>query len=653
MMQLLRALAVALTLAAPAQAEMRALLIGVSDYTVLDADLKGPAADVRLMAEVLAARGVAPGAITALTSDPAGLDPAIPTALPTRAAILSAMGALQAAVRPGDTVIFYFSGHGAEAPDTSGDEGGGYDEILLPADAAGWKGAIGAVENALVDDELQVWAQGLLSNGVRLVGLIDACHSATGFRAAGGAGVPRGLGPEALAIPAGVASAPPGPPEPALSGEFVFLYSSQSDQRSFEYPLADGSDWHGEFTLRLAEVLRTAPGASWAQVLTATSDAMVQGAAQQVPDGEGPLLQAPVFGQGAATARLPLKDGTLAAGLLQGLDEGDEVAFYTGPAGGDPLGSATLTKVEARKAQLSAPAPQGALWAEVTAPAAPPPLRLGPAVRADDADYAAWLAALPPPATGPADLVPILTGGTLALAGPDGILDPNGPGSTPRITPEPGETAADALSRVLEAAGHSLRLHRLLTGMAGRSLTGKAPLEVVYERRPGRLDGETCAVTGPKQPVDPARGMQPCDQFWITFTNVSGKEVDVSALYFNADFTVTPVWPQQGLSNRLAPGETSRAGLLIVPGPAGFEELLLIAVPVEGAVRLDLTRLATPQMSRAFPDADSAQESWIVDQLSPPGTAARGFSTRPAAVMMVRQPVRLTIGTDDHRKGEE
>ena len=38
----------------------------------------------------------------------------------------------------------------------------------------------------------------------------------------------------------------------------MFLYSSQSDQRSFEYPLADGSGWHGEFTLRLAQVLQAA-----------------------------------------------------------------------------------------------------------------------------------------------------------------------------------------------------------------------------------------------------------------------------------------------------------------------------------------------------------------------------------------------------------
>ena len=51
---------------------------------------------------------------------------------------------------------------------------------------------------------------------------------------------------------------------------------------------ADGT-WHGEFTLRLAQILRDAPDASWAQVLSATTEAMVQGPARQMPDGEGPL----------------------------------------------------------------------------------------------------------------------------------------------------------------------------------------------------------------------------------------------------------------------------------------------------------------------------------------------------------------------------
>lgn len=619
------------------RAETRALLIGVGDYLQLDADLKGPPADVALMAEVLAARGVSD--IRQLATGGAEV--------PTRAAILAAMEALALAAAPGDTVVFYFSGHGAQAPDASGDEGGGYDEILLPADATGWKGSIGAVENAILDDELQLWAQELLTRDVRLVGLLDACHSATGFRALGGVGVPRGLDAAVLGLP-GEAPDLPDSDAAGLTGEFIFLYSSQSDQRSFEYPLADGSAWHGAFTLRLAEVLRHAPAASWADVLRASSDAMVQGAARQVPDGEGPLLSAPVFGEGVAALRMAVMGAEVQAGLLQGLELGAELAFYAEPGSAEVLGTALLSDVTARRATLAAPPPAGALWAELVTPAPPRPLVLGPPVVTDQGDYGPWLAALAAAGSGaPPDLVPVLSGGELALAGADGLLDGQGPGSSPRVRPMAGEAPAEALARVLDAARHSLRLRRVLAGLAGRSLTGKPPLEVGFSRRPAEMAGTGCAApqTGAVA-VDPAKGLQPCDQLWVSFRNVSGRPLDVSLLYFNADFTVTPVWPLRGLSNRLAPGEGARAGLQIAPGlPPALEEVMVVAVPVEdGAERVDLTRLAAPEMNRGFASAASGIEGWIEDRVVAPddGSASRGFSTRPAAVMMVRQPVRVT-----------
>ena len=146
----LASLSLTLALLAPAaHAEIRAVVVGVSDYLTLDADLKGPANDARLMAETLIARGVDPQKITVLTSDPSGLPAGTGTGQPTRAEILAALDAATQASTKGDTVVFTFSGHGAQAPDLSGDEGGGYDELLLPADAAGWKGASAAWKTRL------------------------------------------------------------------------------------------------------------------------------------------------------------------------------------------------------------------------------------------------------------------------------------------------------------------------------------------------------------------------------------------------------------------------------------------------------------------------------------------------------------------------
>jgi metacaspase-1 len=627
-------------LAPPAHAEIRAVIVGVSDYLTLDADLKGPSNDARLMAETLLARGIAPGEITILTSDPTGLPTGAATAPPTRAAILGALDAATSSSAAGDTVVFYFSGHGAQAPDLSGDEGGGYDELLLPADAAGWKGAIGAVENALVDDDLLAWAQVTLSKGIKVVALIDACHSATGFRALGGQGVPKVIDDAQLGIPDDIAPVA-GTPAAPLSGDFVFLYSSQSDQRSFEYPMPDGT-WHGEFTLRLAQTLRTADGASWAQALSATTEAMVQGPARQMPDGEGSLLSAPVFGTGPASDRFPLKDGKLAAGLLDGLAEGTELALYASPAGGDPLAGVTLTKVTVREATFSAPPPDTAAWAELVAAPPPAPLTLAAAVLADPgdpSDYSQWTTALPAPGAD-SDLVPILTEGTIALANADGILDPDGPGSTPRIRLEPGETPAEAVQRTLDQAAHGLALRKVLAGATGRSLTGKAPLTVAIDRRAA---GDNCDNAAAPAAYDPAKGVAPCDQLWLTITNASGTAQDVSVLYFTADFRVQPIYPTQNLSNRLAPGEATRVGLMIEPGStAGLEEIWTLAVPASpDAPRADLTRLATADTTRAAP-ADP-MTAWLETRLDP-DSQSRGFTLKPAPLTMLRQVVRLSAG---------
>lgn len=625
-------LAVLLLAASGAVAEVRAVVVGVGDYRVLDADLRGPPRDAALMAEVLLARGVDPAAVRLLGADI--LPDGVRGGAPTRAGILAALAEVAGEAQAGDTVVFYFSGHGAQAPDTGGDEGGGSDEILLPADAEGWTGAAQAVTNAILDDELQVWAAGLLGRGVAVVGVIDACHAATGFRAVGGAGVARSLSAADLGIPAsfdrdaGAGLAAP------LQGEFVFLYAAQSDQRAFEYPVGDSGVWHGAFTVQFAEALRRADGASWAQVLAAAADGMVQGPVRQDPAGEGPMLNRVAFGTGDAMARFALRGGVVQAGLLQGVTEGSTVALYAGAAGGVVLGQRIVTRAGLRDAALDGDVPVGAAWAEVVAPATPPLPGLAAAFVADGAEYVDWIDALAPYVAAPGDLVPILTGGQVALAGSDGVLDPAGPGSTPRIAVQTGETETDAVARVMGQAAHALRLRKLFAGSAGRSLTGKPVLQVAYARRVGRVAGAGCGAAGAEVALPPGGDAAPCDQIWLTVTNRSSRAVDLSVLYFNADFTIAPIWPQNGLANRLAPGEAARVGLQIA-ADAGFadEDLMILGVPVEaGAGRVDLTLLAEPGVVRG------GAVGWFAGQLD--GTATRGFTGKPA-LSLVRQVIRV------------
>ncbi|MGB0440987.1 MAG: caspase family protein, partial [Paracoccaceae bacterium] len=138
-----------------AEAKIRALVIGVSDYAYIDADLRGPANDVGLVADMLAARGALGVDVQVLAEADVRLPDGFGVAAqPTRQHILDGFDALAAQAQAGDTVFVFFSGHGSQAPDLNGDEAGGFDEILLARDTKGWSGEKGLVEGAIVDDEL-------------------------------------------------------------------------------------------------------------------------------------------------------------------------------------------------------------------------------------------------------------------------------------------------------------------------------------------------------------------------------------------------------------------------------------------------------------------------------------------------------------------
>ncbi|GFE54436.1 ICE family protease p20 domain-containing protein, putative [Babesia ovis] len=61
-------------------------------------------------------------------------NPVAPDNLPTRSNILKALRWMVNGLRPGDSAVFYFSGHAVQTDDMSGWEGEGYDEALVPCD---------------------------------------------------------------------------------------------------------------------------------------------------------------------------------------------------------------------------------------------------------------------------------------------------------------------------------------------------------------------------------------------------------------------------------------------------------------------------------------------------------------------------------------
>ncbi len=81
---------------------------------------------------------------------------------------------LPAVTRPGDTVVIFWSGHGARCADDNGDERDGYDEYLVPHD--GRLGDVATIRRTmLLDDTFGRWIQEL--DGRRLAIILDTCHS--------------------------------------------------------------------------------------------------------------------------------------------------------------------------------------------------------------------------------------------------------------------------------------------------------------------------------------------------------------------------------------------------------------------------------------------------------------------------------------------
>jgi metacaspase-1 len=104
----------------------------------------------------------------------------------TKMGILKSLDDLIQKAQTGDVVVFHFSGHGQQIFDDNNDETDGYDEALIPYDAAAYYDPVTYKgEKHLRDDEL-----GNKLNLIRakigatgsLVVIVDACHSGTATR---------------------------------------------------------------------------------------------------------------------------------------------------------------------------------------------------------------------------------------------------------------------------------------------------------------------------------------------------------------------------------------------------------------------------------------------------------------------------------------
>lgn len=265
----------------------RALCVGINQFSNLPMAswLNGCVNDANDMAAMLRKRGFAPRSVTVLTDDQA-----------TKANVMAALTKLVETAKEGDHIVFSFSSHGTQVPDTDGDDGrpetDGADEAFACYDMA-QKGDQWDPDTVIIDDELRVLF-GKLPKGVVMETYLDTCHSGDGLRAedllAGRR--PRFVPPPTLkglrvieavatkstttelvkAIPAG--------------GRPVLYAGCRSDQTSADATFDGRSS--GAFTYFFLKALAANPAGTRAEIHKALTKGLVDASFSQRPTLEGP-----------------------------------------------------------------------------------------------------------------------------------------------------------------------------------------------------------------------------------------------------------------------------------------------------------------------------------------------------------------------------
>jgi hypothetical protein len=268
----------------------------------------------------------------------------------------------------GDTVVFYYAGHGSQRYNSLTDKPFHLDETIVPSDASS-----GAFD--IRDKEIARLFNQIVDKGILLTAVFDSCHSGSIAR-----GIPVGSQGKArfLAYDTRDAADPPdkGPdgkpaarPEDRAGGALV-LSATQHDQSAMEWTGSDGKP-HGAFTTAFLDTLQTLPANSSAQDVYKRVKVLLLGmGVPQQPDFGGPAdrTRLSLLGNSLGSDRLTVAvrpegvngDGTveLDGGLALGLGRGSELR-KVGIASDMPEVRVRITQLEGlskSKAEITRPA---------------------------------------------------------------------------------------------------------------------------------------------------------------------------------------------------------------------------------------------------------------------------------------------------------
>ncbi|MFJ9815112.1 caspase domain-containing protein [Streptomyces sp. NPDC101151] len=264
-----------------------ALLVGIDAYRPPVTPLRGCLNDVAAVTRFLRGRVPDAGLRTLSLTDEAA----------TRAAVIDGFRRHLGRAKAGDSALFWYSGHGSQAPvppELARFEPSGMLQTLVCADSR----RDGVPD--LYDKELAVLVGEITASGAHLVAVLDCCHSDSGTRGPVAAHLPPPSGRPPLRVRRHPASAT-APPLTALledlhtlphraatatggsaAAPHVLLAACHVDQYAVEVPAPGGS--HGLFSLALLEQLESLGlGATSRELLTGARCRVEDSAQRQVP----------------------------------------------------------------------------------------------------------------------------------------------------------------------------------------------------------------------------------------------------------------------------------------------------------------------------------------------------------------------------------
>lgn len=346
---------------------IHALIVGIDHYQNSDAhlpaavfsDLRGAVGDAvrfkQALAEVYGVDVDAPSGGACESSNDATTT--LTDACATRAKILAALEQRITTLQPGDTLLFYFAGHGSRyRDDQARDQDTGYNGTILPTDARNPDGSPGDI----FDIELKALKDRATAAGLFFVSVFDSCNSATATR--------DGAVGQSRSAPALIGAAPPAPATASTStstggdGYWVHLAAAQDGEEAQETGGGSVGTRAGVFTTALIDTLRmpTMRDATFGDLIQEVRlRVATRGHATQTPSAEGALSAA--FGARARTAVLfdvapSAGTLTLQAGMTSGMTRGSRFALYASQADAIArrarIATAAITRVDGATSTL-------------------------------------------------------------------------------------------------------------------------------------------------------------------------------------------------------------------------------------------------------------------------------------------------------------